>query len=143
MTTWVLVADSSCAKIFETEGKGDVLHEVKDFVHPESRLHEQQISSDLPGRHAAGNGGRHLYETKTGIKEHEAIKFAKEIDSQLQLGRNRDKFGKLVIVAPPHFLGVLRQNFSNSIANLISTEVNKDLVKLNSKQILGHLPATL
>ena len=137
--TWVLVADSSCAKIFKTGGKLNDLQEVADLVHSESRMHEQQVSSDLPGSNAGGGGSRHGFEGKTGIKEHEAENFAREIDCQLETGRNNGQFDKLIVVAAPAFLGVLRKNISSNTSKLITSEINKDLVKSSVEEIKNHL----
>lgn len=137
--TWVLVADSSKAKFFKSSGKLDDLQEVADLVHSESRMHEQQVSSDLPGSNAGGGGSRHGFESQTGIKEHEAVNFAHEIDAQLEIGRNNGQFSKLVVVSAPAFLGVLRKNISSNISKLITSEINKDLVKLSTEEIRNHL----
>lgn len=141
--TWVLIADSSCAKIFTPDNESAELTEVADLEHAESRLHEQKVTSDLPGSHAGEGGSRHGFEGQTGIKEHEAINFAKEIDAQLENGRNNGQFKRLVIAAAPAFLGVLRQNISPNNAKLITHEINKDLVKLSATEIREHLASEL
>ena len=141
--TWVLVADSSCAKIFKSAGKSGELQEVADLVHSESKMHEQQISSDLPGSNSGGGGSRHSFEGQTGIKENEAVNFAREIDAQLETGRNNGQFDKLVVAAGPAFLGVLRKNMSSNISKLIAGEINKDLVKFSNEEIKNHLSGQL
>jgi len=139
MTTWILVADSSRAKIYETNSQSDVLHELKTLNHSKSRLHEQLVSSDLPGSHAGIGGSRHHYDTETGIKEYEEIEFAEDINKELQKAKNRNQFSKLVVVSPPHFLGILRKNFHSNVANSIALEVDKNLVKMKPKEIISHL----
>ena len=136
--TWVLVADSSCAKIFKTDGR-DIFHEVADLVHFQSKMHEQEITSDLPGSHAGKGGSRHSFEGQTGIKEYEATNFAREISEQLETGHNKSQFDKLLIVAPPTFLGVLRKTIKPNIAKLVTHEINKDLVKFSTSEIKSHL----
>ncbi|MCW8855424.1 MAG: host attachment protein, partial [Gammaproteobacteria bacterium] len=49
-TTWVVVADSSRARIFTAETSTSALQEIETLAHPEGRLHEQALSSDLPGK---------------------------------------------------------------------------------------------
>ena len=45
--TWIVVADSSRARIFSKNGRTP-LREEAGFIHPESRLHEQDLTSDAP-----------------------------------------------------------------------------------------------
>jgi len=141
--TWVLVADSSCAKIFDVDYEEDTLNEVSDFIHPGSRIREQDVTTDLPGRNSGGGKSRHNYEGKTDIREIEAEKFAKEIDVQLEVGRHNGKYKKLVVAADPDFLGILRDNLSTNVSKLISYELNKDLVKFSPQEIRKHLPRRL
>ena len=141
--TWVLVADSSCAKIFKLDGSSNELHEVSDLVHSESKMREQEVTSDLPGRNSGGGESRHNLEGKSGIKEHEAINFAREIDAQLETARNNDQFSKLIVAADPSFLGVLRKNIHANTSKLITHEINKDLVKFSALEIRDHLPGRL
>ena len=135
---WVLVADSSCAKVFKASG-GDVLHEIADLVHFQSKMHEQEITSDLPGSYAGKGGSKHNFEGQTGKKEHEATIFAKEINEQLETGLNKGQFNKLIIIAAPTFLGVLREILNPNISKLITHEINKDLVKFSTPEIKSHL----
>jgi protein required for attachment to host cells len=46
---------------------------------------------------------------------------------------------KLVVVAPPRALGVIRQAYSANLRNAIHAEVDKDLVKLPVHEIEKHL----
>jgi len=140
--TWVLVADSSCAKIFKSDGR-DVFYEIADLVHLESKLHEQNITSDLPGRHVVKDGSRHGFQKQTGIKEHEAEVFAREISEHLEAGRNNEQFNKLIVIAAPAFLGILRKILTPNMSKLITLEINKDLVKFNTLEIKKHLDDSL
>lgn len=137
---WVLVAESSRAKIYEAYSSQGELREVDDLVHSESRLHEHNVTSDLPGRTAGQNASQHALEEPTSYKEHEAELFAKTIDGKLNAARVSGKFDKLIIAAAPHFLGLLRKNMNANTAKLISAEINKNLVDFDVSEIRGHLP---
>ena len=142
---WVLVAESSRAKIFQTDDRLDHLDEVDDLVHVESRLHEHNLTSDLPGRRTGGGqlGSHHVMDEQTDIKENEAIRFAKELDEQLEDAMNQGRFDRLALIAPPHFLGLLRKNMSKGLSSRVSHEVNKNLIHSNSQEIREHLPFRL
>lgn len=142
MSIWVLVADSSRARLLGTDSAHGELGEIQDFVHPESRVHEQKISSDLPGsRHGAG--GLHHVDSQTGIKEQESIDFAKHLGRELNALRNRHKLDRLWIVAEPRFLGHLRQELDDEVSKLVSGEVDKDLLQHGIDDIRAHLPERL
>ena len=65
-STWIVVAESARARIFTMSGIGGKLQEITDLSHPESRLHDTELSSDLPGRTFDIQGqGRHGMEPAT------------------------------------------------------------------------------
>ena len=125
---WVLVANASSARIFclDTTHK---LVELNTFIHPESRLHEQDLVTSSPGRNfqSVGNA-RHSYESKTTQKDHENALFAKTLSDHLDEARIKNDFSKLFIIASPNFLGILRQIMSPATFTLVTKEINKDLV---------------
>ena len=139
--TWVLVADSSRARIFSKNGREAYVEEA-GFIHPESRLHEQQLTSDLPGRDSSRIGReRHSVNSKVPPKRNEAITFSRQVTEHLESARTKGLFSKLAIVAPPAFLGMLREQFSSTLSALVSQEINKNLVQLQPRDLLPLLPA--
>ena len=141
---WVVVAESSRAKIFTMNTPDGALNLKETFEHPEARQHEQFLVSDLPGRTFDSAGqGRHAKEEEVGPKKQEAIRFAKEITDYLEQARTRNEIERLVLVAPPQFLGLLRDSLSAKSAALVSQEIHKDLVKLDPLDTRRHLPARL
>lgn len=143
--TWVVVADSSRARIFKAETALGPLQELAALAHPEGRLHAQDLTSDLPGRafDSSGLGGRHAMEQNIDPKENEALKFARQIAEYLENGQNENQFTKLVLVAAPKFLGYLRQSLSDRVVELVSWEIDKNLVQQNAEDIRRHLPERL
>jgi len=138
LNTWVLVADSSCAKIFKSDGR-NILQEVSDLVHYQSKIHQQDMTTDLPGSNTGGGGSKHNLEGQTDVKEYEASNFAREINEYLKAGQHSGQFNQLIVVAPPEFLGILRGIFKADISRLISHEINKDLVKFSTPEIREHV----
>jgi protein required for attachment to host cells len=141
--TWVVVADSSRARIFAKNGR-DPLTEEAGFIHPESRLHEQELTSDLPGSDGATRGGqRHGKGPRVSPKRHEAITFSKQVADHLESARTDGRFQRLWVVAPPAFLGLLRDHFSAALGGLIRGELNKNLVQLPPDRLRHQLPVRL
>ncbi len=138
--TWILVANSSLAKIFKIE-KNSILTEVKEMTHPESRLHEGDLVSSRPGRTYESVGtARHAIEPHHTQKHEEFTIFAKFISGYLDTAREEGKYGKLYISAGPAFLGILRQTFSLATNQLIAGEIDKDLTHTATTEIRSHLP---
>ena len=141
MKVWVVVADSSRGRIFTTKTSTSVLNEIETLAHPEGRLHEQEMDSDLPGKGSgiAGAGG-HAYQDETEPKEHEEIKFAKRLARHLDESRKAKKFEKLMIISAPSFLGKLRQQLSAELSKSICYELDKNLTTHSVDDIREHLP---
>lgn len=146
MKTWVLAADSSSARIFATDSRIGALDEIHVLLHPQSRQHEQDLTTDLPGRTFDRAGqGRHAMGVSVSPKEQEALAFADEIVDFLEKGRSAGKFSQLIIIAAPAFLGDLRKKFSAALSRLVVLEMNKNLGKdqFSADQIRQQLPERL
>ena len=141
--TWVIVADNSRARIFTAETPSSPLIEVDSIVHPEARMHDRDITSDLPGRGSGSGGARHSYVTETDAKDHENAGFARRIAGFLDDARKSDKFRQLIIVAAPSLLGKLRGGLNDQTKKLVSLELDKNLSALSPVEIRKHMPEFL
>lgn len=142
--TWILVADSSRARIFTAKTPTSPLNEIQTLTHPEGRLHARDLTTDLPGREAGNpDHSHHGLSIRTDPKKQEAIIFARHISQQLDEARKNHSFDQLIIIAEPAFLGLLREHMSSTTAKLITLELNKNLSKQNPDIIRQHLPDIL
>ena len=138
--TWILVAESSRAKFYATNNRLDPPTEIDALVHPESRMHEGDLISDGAGSDGGSVGqGRHVMNHKTSAREHESLGFAKEIANRLDSARNQGEFKKLILVAPPAFLGLLRDNLSKEVMDMVSRQVDKNLVQQPPEVLRNYL----
>ncbi|KAF0191146.1 MAG: host cell attachment-required protein [Gammaproteobacteria bacterium] len=144
-TIWILVAESSRAKVYEMLSRKAPLLEIDEFSHPESRQHEHDLTTDLPGRSfdSMGLGGRHAMEARESAKEHEAKVFAKTLGVYLEAARIKKRFDDLIIIAAPAFLGLLRKNLSDGTNQCVTEEIGKNLVQHDVADIRAHLPERL
>lgn len=141
---WIVVADSATARIFAAATPTGPLEERATLAHPEGRMHEQELVSDLPGRTFDSVGaGRHKKEVEVGPKKHEAIKFAERIAQQLETGRVQGRYETLLLVAAPDFLGLLREKLGQQTAARVHLEIDKDLTKHDAGDIRQALPERL
>jgi protein required for attachment to host cells len=140
MTTWVGVADSSRGRIYVQDKPGGALTESEDLLHAGSRLHAGDLVSDRQGRGGGAVGqGRHVIDARTGIKEHEIDTFAKEISDRLDTAPVAGRYQRLVLMAPPAFLGTLRANLNDKVTDLVVGEVDRNLVMHTIEDVRQHL----
>ena len=143
-TTWVLVTDSSKARILSTENPKESLIEVEVLDHPQGRQHAQTLTTDLPGKAMDSSGkGRHAMGNTTEPKRQEAIVFAREIADKLNKSGDAKEYDQLILFAPPTFLGILREQLSNNTAKKIIHDDHKNLVQHTIEEIKAHLPFPL
>src|SRR3954471_24075395 len=140
MNTWILVADACGARLFMTFDNGKSLNLLERFSHAQSRAMEAELVSDRSG---SGRSSSHsMPSTKqahTTHKELEAVGFAAVLNDYLLHAIQHHKFQSLILVAPPHFLGLLRAELDPTVAQLISTTVAKDLIYMDESTIREHL----
>jgi protein required for attachment to host cells len=142
VTTWILVSDTSRAKLFSAEKREDDWALVKDFEHPEGREFSQEIRpSSPPGRmqKSKGVGSRSSMEPHTWPKEAEAERFAEFVAHYLDEALAKRAFDALVLVAPPHFLGMLHGTLGKQTAKHLKATVDKDLAMFDFAEIRERL----
>ncbi|MES9884027.1 MAG: host attachment protein [Sedimenticola sp.] len=140
---WVVVADSSQARIFSAESSTSTLEEIHTISHPEGRLHLGDLVTDRPGRDRNAGAGSHDMGHESDAKNEAAIRFAAQVGETLECGRTNGRFRKLYVVAPPTFLGMLRKQQSNPLQRMITGEVSKNLASRDITDIRKSLPQRL
>ena len=143
-TTWIVVADSSAARVFDAPSPTGGLSEVAAYAHSESRLHERDLRSDQPGTTKDRAGyATHGIEPRTSPKEHEAIVFARMLAETIERARATSQIERLLLVAPPEFLGHLRAAMSASARKIVASEFTLNVVRMAPDEIRRHLPEKL
>lgn len=138
---WILVGDSTKARVFYTDKRNGRLSEQFDLVNPEARLHEQDLTTDLPGRTAnSATGMRHGLGEQESHKHRSAELFARKIAERLEQGRAAGEWEKLYIVADPSLLGMLRKALDRDTVQRVAGEVPKNLTRGSRKEVRRVLP---
>jgi protein required for attachment to host cells len=139
-TTWILTAHRSGASLFESQGKGKPIQRVQDIPRPKGRLQNKDINADKPGRAFDSHGyGRHDMTTEHEPTEEVAMQFARILAELLNKGRTLHAYEKLVLVAEPKFLGLLRAALDSHTAALVVKSVHKDLPDVSEKDLASYL----
>ena len=132
---WIVVADSSRARIFTMEDADAPLHELKTLSHPESRLPARDLKTDGTAFRDHGQD----YQPSVDPKQQEALYFAKQIIELLEDARAKGELDELVLIAAPAFLGILRDRLSDATLRLVTKTIDKDLVQLRAAEIREYL----
>jgi protein required for attachment to host cells len=143
-TVWVLVADAARARLFQVNQPQQTLSAALERELIGSNLPSREIASDRPGRtFDSGGQGRHAKEPPTDPARHAQSEFAREVVQLLDEKRESRAFERLIVVAPPQFLGDLRATMSQQLREAVSAEVAKDLSKLPLHELQDHLREVL
>ena len=155
MTLRILLADESEARFYDLESRHDLLRSgatlkpAASLTDAAAHLHDRDFKSDRPGRfsdHAQLAGGRRGATAHHGTggerspRKHEAVLFAGRIAEQLEQARRGDEFDRLVVMAAPAFLGLLRKALPDSVRMHVAAEVGKDLVDEPPATLPTHVP---
>jgi protein required for attachment to host cells len=141
-TTWILVANASRARLFRERGKSLAL--VETFEHEASRARVRDLMADAQGRKPNGQPGhatghRPGAEPDTDPKEVEVQKFAHELADALEDSLLEHAWERIVIMAPPHFLGLLRGVVSSQVSRRIELDLGKDYTALRPEELAAKL----
>jgi protein required for attachment to host cells len=140
--TWILVAHDAGARVFENDGPGKGLQLIEEIDHPEGRERDQDINADRPGRSFRKNSAdprRAAMSRSEGPRERVVADFARAMAEKLKQGRVENQYERLVLVAPPRFLGLLRSSLDGPTAQLLVGSLNKDLASTTQAELIGHL----
>jgi|688.fasta_scaffold257227_2 protein required for attachment to host cells len=139
-TTWILIANSSTARIFQAAKTTKDMKLICEIDHPESREKAVNLVSDLPGRYRKSSSSPlSVYEEPTNPKQVEVERFAHQLAHELNEGRNLNKYHDLIIIAPAHFQGLLNKTFNTHVKNLITITLDKDYTRLKQHELLNYL----
>ncbi|HVC31637.1 MAG TPA: host attachment protein [Steroidobacteraceae bacterium] len=145
----IVVADQSEARFYDAEHRDSGLQLIGRLTDPLAHLHDRDFGSDRPGRvfdHAPLPGRRgatahHATGGERRPRKHEAELFARRIAAQIETAYRQNEFDRLILMAAPGFLGLLRQALPVSIRATVAAEVGKDLVHEPDKAVETHMPA--
>ena len=159
---WLVVVNNAGARIFTLapaaprfkdrealrystgESAPSRLVELETLRHPEGRLKSQSMDADRPGRSFESVGKkRHAMTREIDPKKQAAIAFARRVAERLENARRQGEVDRLILVAAPESLGLLRDNLTPELRRIIQEEFSLDLVQLAPHEIRAHLPEPL
>ena len=125
---WALVADAQRCRILERRiplGRWqERTEEAVEVANPPSR----ELGTERPGRtHESSGTARHAIEPKTDPHRQAKQDFARLLADRLEA--RAAKFDRLLLVAPPAFLGDLREALGEAARRRLAGTLDKDLTR--------------
>ncbi len=140
---WVLICDGRKALLTQNGGDHAApnLQVRETFEHPELATHE--MGTDAPGRVFAGTGERRGATEQTDFHALAEEDFLKKLAAYLERMVSAGRLDNLILVAPPHALGILRHALAPAARKLVRREVEKDYVRMPMREIERRLAEQL
>lgn len=137
---WILVANQSEAQIYSSDRLPWNLLLVDGLANKEGAAHSRDLVSDVPGRAFDSIGsGRHAMASNTSVKEEQRRRFVKEMVERLQTAYLKGVFDKLVLLAAPAVLGVIRKTLTADLEKIVIKEIPKDVIGQDVEKIQSQL----
>jgi protein required for attachment to host cells len=147
----IVVADEGEARFYAAERLDAALQLIGRLQNHGARLHDRDFNSDRPGRvfdraptatGRRGAVGRHAVgdEGARQPRKHQAQRFARRIVGELEKARREKRCARIVLMAEPAFLGLLRAALPETVRSIVVAEIAKDLVHQDEEAVQSHLP---
>jgi protein required for attachment to host cells len=152
MNIRIVVADERKATFFDASSlNAAALSACGAVENPAGRLKDTDLETDRAGRRFGGSQGvshgqgqvqghHHGVDGEKSTVQHDLTLFAKEVGRRIDADRVSHKFDRLVIVAPPKMLGLLRQALPAPLQTLVAGEIAKDLTHHSADAIMNVVP---
>src|SRR5688500_19432064 len=140
MNVRMVVADEREANFFDVE-KAQSPPQLRGSLRNEAARPDRELETDKPGRRFGGtHGNRHAVDGERSTERHEMEQFAKEVARTLDGARTRHEFDRLVLIAEPRMLGLLRDALPAACRSVVAAEIAKNLVQHDIEQIRDAVP---
>lgn len=138
---WVMVADRTRARIFETDGDLDKLNEIEDLMNPEGRFSDAEFHHDARGRFYGKGDRQHSHTSQPRVSKamYDEENFSHQLAMFLDQGCAMHRYDSLIVVAPPAFLGILRKQLSDQVDKRIVKQLNSDISGYAPQQVSAYL----
>ena len=151
MNVRIVVADERQASFYDAVTPKSPLTERGSLHNERGGKRDIDLETDRPGRRFGGTSGvshgsggveghHHGVTGEKSTVQHELTLFAKEVARRIETDRARNQFDRLVLVAGPKMLGLLRQSLSNPTQWMLAGEISKDILRQGPDVILKAVP---
>ncbi|CAN7451346.1 host attachment family protein [Rhizobium sp. LjRoot30] len=137
--SWVVVCDGAKALILRNDGDADLINlkVVDTLTQPNDKTSE--IGTDRPGRAYSPPGVSRSAMEETDWHAQAEEDFLKEVAGRITDIASKAETQRIVLVAPPTALGILRQSLGPAAGTAITAEIPKDYAQMPVPEIEKNL----
>lgn len=126
--TRICVVSQAGARFFDRPAPGKGLQLVSELPNPQAKLKDSDAQADQGGRRSTPSHAVHdTVEPKESPADRASANFARELASRLGAERAEGVYSRLIIVAAPKMLGLLRKNLDAPTEATVVGTVDKNL----------------
>ena len=132
--TWVVITDAARARLFDITGQGGIA-EIACFNNTAGRKPDRGPNDRPPRTLDSRSAHRHAIQPHTTPREKAEQQFARAVADELENGAERQQYDHLILVAPPHFLGALREELPEALRKRVIGDIPSDLVSASTQEL--------
>ncbi|HVX99240.1 MAG TPA: host attachment protein [Pseudorhodoplanes sp.] len=138
---WVVACDGRKALILQNAGDEMFPNLQTKEVYEQSNPITSAQGSDAPGRAFGSVGRARSAVEQTDWHDEQEKAFLVDLAGRLDAAVGAGEARRIVMIAPPRALGILRPAYSPQLRQAIALEIDKDFVRLPVYEIEKHLAA--
>ena len=135
----VVNTNSNMCRIYHYTKHPAELTLLKEISHPGNKLKISDLTSDKQGHYQGDTAGHGAYSPHKDAKEVEIDNFSREITRELNQERNKNEYDAVIVIAPPHMIGLLYQHINKHVKDLVINKIDKNLLHLSEHELLEFL----
>ena len=134
--TWFCVADAGTVRIKQQASQRAPLSSVVTLNH---EPYEHGRYEPPPRTQESASPARHSFTDTEGPVRREKREFAAVVADYLDVAAERGEYQRLVLAAPPKFLGDLRAALGAKARAMVAGEIDKDLTKESDAELAERI----
>lgn len=137
---WLLNVNSNQCRIYHYQKHPAQITLIKELSNPLAKHRAgDDITTDRPGHYQSRGTIHGALSPRTDPKENEVNHFARDVAHELNHGRNTNSFKEIILIAPPHMLGLLNQHTDTHVKKMVASSIHSDLIHLKDHELLDFI----
>src|SRR5690606_19736040 len=139
--TWVLIADGQHGRILTQNGVQSHLEAMAGATFEQAMHKTRELGDESPARTRERGGSAYdgMAAARVEWQRAESCEFARKLAARLEKDAGRDRFDRLVLVAPPRTLGELRATLGPCARGRLAGDLKTDLTAATPDDIEARL----
>jgi protein required for attachment to host cells len=139
--TWIVVCDASHCRLFMKRLNDHEWVKFETIENPAGRAKGIDLLSDRAGRslQSQGPNKKSAMDPHTPPRDVEEMRFSHKIADLLDAAYRQNAFERLILVAPPQFLGLLRDALHGQVQKAIYGTIDKDYTHLSDHEVADRV----